>query len=196
MGRYRARDLARIPSLLSLTRLPLAALFPFVVDMPAVAIGVLFAAGASDVLDGWWARRFNQATPTGAVVDAVTDKLFVASVLATLVTIGRLPLVAIALLGTREIGEAPLVVWFLASHEMRRVRAEQPIANLAGKLATAMQFATVIGAILRWSRVDVLLGATAGAGALAAILYWVREITRRRDAQRRLDQRNVVEHGR
>ena len=32
IGRYRARDLLRVPSLLSLSRLPLAACFPFVVD--------------------------------------------------------------------------------------------------------------------------------------------------------------------
>jgi phosphatidylglycerophosphate synthase len=80
MGAYRARDLLRVPSLLSLARLPLAAAFVLLVDRPPVLVLVLVAAGVTDVLDGWYARRFDQVTATGAVVDPITDKLFVLTV--------------------------------------------------------------------------------------------------------------------
>src|SRR5262245_39778093 len=60
MGRYRARDLLLPPSLLSFARVPLAAAFPFVHDRPWAAFGVLLASAASDLLDGWWARRYDQ----------------------------------------------------------------------------------------------------------------------------------------
>jgi CDP-diacylglycerol--glycerol-3-phosphate 3-phosphatidyltransferase/cardiolipin synthase len=69
MGLYRARDLVRVPGLLTLMRVPLAAAFPFVLGRPLVALGVLAAAGLSDVLDGWYARRFGQVTPTGTALD-------------------------------------------------------------------------------------------------------------------------------
>ncbi len=36
---------------------------------------VLLAIGASDVLDGWLARRFNLQSKDGALIDAVADKL-------------------------------------------------------------------------------------------------------------------------
>ncbi|HEY8077432.1 MAG TPA: CDP-alcohol phosphatidyltransferase family protein, partial [Labilithrix sp.] len=74
-----------LPNVLSAMRIPLAALFPFVVTRPALAIAVLAAAALTDVLDGWLARRLGEATPTGALVDGIADKLLGASVLVSLV---------------------------------------------------------------------------------------------------------------
>ncbi|MBS2018843.1 MAG: CDP-alcohol phosphatidyltransferase family protein [Deltaproteobacteria bacterium] len=75
---YSARDLVRVPGLLSLSRLPLAVAFGFtVVSQPPLALTFLALAGLSDVLDGWYARRYGQATRTGAVLDAIVDKVFV-----------------------------------------------------------------------------------------------------------------------
>jgi phosphatidylglycerophosphate synthase len=39
------------------------------------ALATLFVMGASDVLDGWIARRYDMKSQLGAVVDAVADKL-------------------------------------------------------------------------------------------------------------------------
>ena len=101
MGRYRARDLWSVPGLLSLARIPLAALFPFLLDNAPAALGVLIATGLTDTLDGWYGRRFGQTTPTGAVVDALTDKLFVGAVVVTLVVTGHFTVVQAAFLSTR-----------------------------------------------------------------------------------------------
>ena len=104
MGRYQARDLMRVPGLLSLSRMPLATAFPFAVIRPVLAFCILIGAGLTDVLDGWYARRFHQVTATGAVLDAVTDKLFVLTVAITLVVTGQLTASSVLLLSTREIG--------------------------------------------------------------------------------------------
>lgn len=173
MGVYRARDLLLPPSCISFLRLPLAAAFPFVHDRPWWALGVLLASGLSDVVDGWWARRFHQATATGAVVDPITDKVFVLTVAVTLVYAGALSPLSVLLLSTREIGELPLVVWLALSPEARRRRKEHAKANAAGKAATALQFAAVIAALFHWRGTDVLVGVTAAAGVLAAVTYWV-----------------------
>src|SRR5258708_583166 len=109
MGEYRARDLVGVPGLLSLARIPLAAAFPFVVDRPVAALSILFVSGVTDVLDGYWARTFNQASTTGAALDPITDKLFVTIIVVTLILTHRLAPLSIVLLSTREIGEIPLV---------------------------------------------------------------------------------------
>src|SRR5580693_4323266 len=175
MGEFRPRDLVLVPSLLSFTRIPLAVLFPFVLSSRPAALAILCLAGASDVLDGWYARRFGQATPTGAVVDPVTDKLFVLSVVVTLVANHVLPVFSVLLLSTREIGELPLLAWFFLSHKVRHARATKASANLPGKLATGFQFLTIAAALLDWPVKSELLFTTAGAGAVAAVVYWMRE---------------------
>jgi phosphatidylglycerophosphate synthase len=58
------------------------------------------------MLDGYFARRLNQATPTGAVVDGVLDKLFAAVVVGALLAQGQRSAFAALLLATRELGGA------------------------------------------------------------------------------------------
>ncbi len=176
MGMYRARDLVRVPGLLSLLRLPLAAIFPLALDRPALALVILGAAGISDVLDGWYARRFGQVTPTGTALDPLTDKIFVACVAVALVLRGRLSGTDVVLLGAREIGELPLVAWLATSPRARQLRAEHPAANLPGKLATVMQFVAVTEAIARRPELEVFVVSTGAAGVLAAACYWLRAI--------------------
>lgn len=176
-GSYRAQDILLVPGLLSLARVPLAIAFPFVVDRTPWALAVLAAAGITDVLDGYSARRLGQVTPTGAALDPVTDKLFVLTVAVTLVASEHFSLLAVLLLSTRELLELPLVVWFALSPGARSARAEKPAANALGKLATVLQFAAVFSSLLRWSITDIWIGATAVVGVLAALSYWVRAIS-------------------
>jgi cardiolipin synthase len=171
---YRFRDLLNLPGMLSLSRIPLAAAFPLLLERPAAALAVLVIAGATDLLDGWVARRYGLVTATGAALDGVTDKLFIMTVAVTLVVSGRLPLEVVLLLSTREIGEAPLVAWFVLSPRARARRAEHPSANALGKIATTLQFVTVAMAIARATAFGPLVIATAVAGAVAAISYWIR----------------------
>jgi CDP-diacylglycerol--glycerol-3-phosphate 3-phosphatidyltransferase/cardiolipin synthase len=178
MGQYRVRHLFLVPSLLSLARLPLAALFAFSLEHPPVALATLVAAGLSDVLDGWYARRFGQVTATGAVVDGITDKFFMLVVVLTLVASDRLSILGAVLLGTRELGEAPLVAWWALHPEKRRARAEDPRANALGKLCTTLQFAAILACLLGSGWLDALLFATGASGIVAATNYWRRELTK------------------
>ena len=176
MGHYRARDLLLPPSLVSFLRAPMAAAFPFVVDHPTAALSLLAMAAGSDVLDGYIARRFDQATPAGAVVDGLTDKLFAASVIATLFFTAHLNLLGVALLGMRELGEAPLVTWWAISRPRRKARAEAPKANAPGKAATVLQFVAVAATLLHHAWTWPLLYATGALGFVAAVSYWRREL--------------------
>ncbi len=171
MGQYRARDVVTVPGLLSLVRVPLAAAF-VLVTAPWTRVGILAAAGVSDVLDGWYARHFRCATPTGAALDPVTDKLFVTTVVITLILEGAMPLWAILVLSIRDIAELPLVAKFVASRQARRARADHPKANLGGKLATLAQFVVIAAAMLHYEHTQILLGVAGFFGVAAAIGYW------------------------
>jgi len=174
-GRYRAADLVTIPGLLSLLRIPLAALFVLVIDRPGVALAVVAAAAISDFLDGAVARRFGLRSATGAALDPVTDKIFATTVAVALVLHDRLSVAQVVLFSAREIGELPLVAWILVSHRARIRRMNHATSNWPGKVATALQFVAVGSALFELSQTSLWIAATAITGAVAAADYWRRE---------------------
>jgi cardiolipin synthase len=164
-----------VPNLLSGARIPLAVAFPLAAANAPAALAVLGFAGLTDLLDGWAARKLGQATPVGALVDGVADKTFAASVLGTLVATGMLSPLGALLLATRELGELPLALRVLTSKSARLTEIDRK-ANRLGKVATVLEFATVLAVIAKAPGKNVLLAATAVCGAAAAASYWLREI--------------------
>lgn len=49
------------------------------------ALIVFIVAASTDFLDGWWARRFNQVTKLGRILDPFVDKIIITSALIALV---------------------------------------------------------------------------------------------------------------
>ncbi len=49
------------------------------------ALVAFIIAASTDFLDGWWARRFNQITKLGRVLDPFVDKIIVTAALVALV---------------------------------------------------------------------------------------------------------------
>lgn len=168
--RYSARDALRVPGLLSLVRIPLAACFPFVVAQPWLALGVIGVSGLSDLADGWWARRFNQMTATGAVLDGVTDKIFVLAVAGTLFVTGKLGALELMLLGARDAGEIVIGVIIALRRDARALHEEQR-ANALGKGTTALQMVAVGMALFGSPWVWPAALATAIVGLIAAVSY-------------------------
>jgi cardiolipin synthase (CMP-forming) len=58
---------------------------------PVVAAVLLFGAVATDLADGWVARRYREETPLGGFADHAADAAFVASGAAALAHLGVLP---------------------------------------------------------------------------------------------------------
>jgi CDP-diacylglycerol---glycerol-3-phosphate 3-phosphatidyltransferase len=56
-----------------------------------LAVGLFVAACLTDVVDGWLARRWDQVTTFGVMVDPVADKALVGTALVTLSLLGELP---------------------------------------------------------------------------------------------------------
>jgi cardiolipin synthase (CMP-forming) len=169
----RTRDLISVPGLLTLSRLGFAVVFPFVVSRPALALAVLIASGASDMLDGWYARQFKRCSVTGAVLDPITDKVFALSVVGSLILVGKLHVGWAVLLFVRELAELPLTVWLALDRRGKRMRVEELHSNLLGKATTGMQFLALVALVVNLRAVFfVSLTATAVLGAVAAWSYW------------------------
>lgn len=167
---YRVRDLLRVPGLLSLARVPLTGLFALVAGDARRALGVIALAGLTDVLDGWWARRFHQTSAIGAVADGATDKLFALGAVVTLAVSHRLTVRQAVVLGARELGEALLAAAVLRRADAPARRREQR-ADVLGKATTAMQFGALALALTRSRATPWVVAATGALGALTAARY-------------------------
>jgi cardiolipin synthase len=99
------RDLRTWPNIVSLARVVLVyvalILFHFGEYRIGLAIGV--AAGLSDYLDGYLARRLNQATRIGALVDQAADLLFMTGCIFVFVNEGTWPAVLLFVVLLREV---------------------------------------------------------------------------------------------
>jgi len=86
--------LLTIPNLLSISRLVLLPLVLFFLFRRAAvaAVIVMLISWSTDALDGFLARRLGQVSNTGRVLDHLVDKIWIGSVLITLVFISDLPL--------------------------------------------------------------------------------------------------------
>ncbi len=97
------------------------------------AVGLFLVAALTDWLDGYIARRFNQVTDLGKVLDPLVDKLLILVPLLICIEWGEVPAWSVALILFRELGIAS---W----------RVQQPQiqgANLWGKAKTVSQMVAV-----------------------------------------------------
>ena len=103
---------------LSLSRLPLAALFVWN-ESVAVRVALVVAAAFTDFLDGWIARRKHLESYWGALIDPLADRGFVMVALLTYMLEGRLTLVAFGVLVVRDVATG---LGFLVARVVPRLR--------------------------------------------------------------------------
>jgi cardiolipin synthase len=99
-----------VPNALSALRLAGVPVFLYLVLGPhedGWAIILLMAAGISDYLDGKIARRFNQFSRLGQLLDPAADRLYIVSTLVALVVRDGLPLWWAAVLVGRDLALVP-----------------------------------------------------------------------------------------
>jgi len=64
---------------------------------------ILFViASVTDVLDGYFARKYNQVTTFGKFIDPLADKLLIISIIVVLVKMNRIPLILALIIISRE----------------------------------------------------------------------------------------------
>src|SRR4030095_10828112 len=122
-----------IPLIVGVFSLPLA---EPVRNMIATVMFVVFA--ATDWLDGYLARRLNQASAFGAFLDPVADKFLVCASLLVLVHLNRADVfVALIIIG-RELAISALREW------MAQIGAGRSVAvHMIGKVKTVVQMVAI-----------------------------------------------------
>ena len=135
--------LKNIPNTLSVIRLLLVPIFVylFLSDFVTSALIVFILAGATDVLDGYIARKFNCTSTLGKILDPLADKMLTTAAFLVLAHHGRASVIAVMLILTRE---------FIVSG-IRLVAAgggKVIAASWWGKIKTIFQMVAIIVAIL------------------------------------------------
>lgn len=123
---------------ITLTRLLGIPIILYTLHQPTVfsqwlGCGVFLVAASTDWLDGYVARRWNQVTDLGKVLDPLVDKLLVIAPLLSLLALGRVPVIGVFLIIAREL---TIAGWRV---NQRTVSG----ANLWGKLKTVVQILAI-----------------------------------------------------
>lgn len=158
-----------VPNGISMARIVLIAVFGWLIvaGYDLWAIVTLVVAGVSDFLDGYLARRWQQVTKLGGILDPTADRLLTIVVVLALAIRGVIPWWLLAVLFARDI------VVGIALLYARRRRINVPEVTFVGKAATfALYFFLPLAflAFERWDTVHLIaiVGATA-----TAVLYWI-----------------------
>jgi cardiolipin synthase len=86
--------LASLPNLICVVRMLMTvpAVQALLAGQYPLAFGICLAAGVSDMLDGYLAKRFNWTSELGKFLDPVADKLFIVAVFVTMIHVDLVPL--------------------------------------------------------------------------------------------------------
>jgi len=128
-----------LPNLITVVRIALAPVFIWVLLLfpnPGdherwIAVALFVIASATDGVDGALARKRNQVTDLGKLLDPIADKVLIGGALVTLSLLGQVEWFITALILVREIG---ITVYRLAVLRDRVIAASG-----GGKLKTIMQ---------------------------------------------------------
>jgi CDP-diacylglycerol--glycerol-3-phosphate 3-phosphatidyltransferase/cardiolipin synthase len=131
-------SLATLPNLISLSRLGLAAAF-VVLKGTTPRLVIIAAAGATDFLDGYFARR-GGATKWGALIDPIADRFFVFAAVCALLFDGALGIWQYAILISRDFMTA---VGFLTARAIPWLRSVRFKSRMSGKVVTVFQLSTL-----------------------------------------------------
>ncbi|HQN18714.1 MAG TPA: CDP-diacylglycerol--glycerol-3-phosphate 3-phosphatidyltransferase [Syntrophobacteraceae bacterium] len=96
-GGFSRKDLTSIPNVLTYLRIATIPVILVVLTPPAsqeslnMACALFVAASITDYLDGILARRHNQVTSIGKLLDPLADKLLTSAVMVMLIPLGKIP---------------------------------------------------------------------------------------------------------
>lgn len=143
-----------LPNLITLGRLlsvPFA-IWLVLLDHLAIAFWLFIAAGLSDAVDGFIAKRFNQRSELGALLDPIADKALLVSMYVTLGLAKDLPAWLVILVVFRD---ALIVGGFLLVSVLGHPMRWEPL--VVSKINTALQIA-LVGAVLASLGLGVAVG--------------------------------------
>ncbi len=156
-----------LPNLITLTRLLSVPLMIWLIvsEQYGVAFWVFIAAGASDALDGYIAKRFDCRTRLGALLDPTADKALLSSVYVALGIAEKVPNWLVILVVFRDV---MIIGGFILIQTLAAPRKFDPL--YISKINTLAQITLVAYVLAR-------LGLGFPDGEVTPILVWITALT-------------------
>ncbi len=164
----RLRAQFTLPNAITMARIALIVVFGFllVAHHDGWAITALAIAGVSDFLDGYLARKLNQTTALGRILDPAADRLLTVVVIIGLAWREIIPWWLVAVLLARDVVMAIALLW------LRGRSTETPTVTFLGKSATFALYVFLPLSYLAYERWDVVHAIAIWGAAFSAIAYW------------------------
>lgn len=135
-----------------------------------LALVVLAISAFSDCIDGYIARRWNQVSKLGQILDPIADRLLIIFSTVALAIASIIPWWALVLVVLRDVIMAALVV-LLAQHDYGPL----PV-NFVGKAGTALIMLAIVSLMIVYAvsteAMFVLYAAAIACGIWGIVLYW------------------------
>ncbi|TVX89473.1 CDP-diacylglycerol--glycerol-3-phosphate 3-phosphatidyltransferase [Paenibacillus agilis] len=142
----------------------------FFVGERYIAFVVWLFAGLTDVLDGYLARKRNEITFVGKMLDPLADKLMILAVMFSLLWSKDMPILAVAAMLVRDGGMILGSLWFY-------LRGKKTLAaNTMGKLTTVLLYAAIVMIYFQWQYAVTVLWIVIGFSYLTSLLYSIQII--------------------
>ncbi|MCK5306840.1 MAG: CDP-alcohol phosphatidyltransferase family protein [Candidatus Omnitrophica bacterium] len=137
-----------------------------------IALGIFAVSAFTDFLDGYVARRFNQETASGRVLDVVADKIFLITAFVLLSLLLKLPLnvpvwVAVVIIGRDAVVILSIFIFHIITKRL------YILPDITGKLSIAVEMLVIIAVLLNFKHSFVIWNLAVALACLSGIKYLV-----------------------
>ena len=155
-----------IPNSITFARAAMLVVFWYLIHQGQIEFGlsVFFISWALDAVDGYIARRYNQATEVGSYLDKFIDRISMAVGVIVLIRYGIVPPYAL-LLFTREYGTLPVI------YPVQDKKHSWQGAGILGKITTLGEGVGLLWLALGFPYGVVVVAGVAALGAVTAFSY-------------------------
>jgi CDP-diacylglycerol--glycerol-3-phosphate 3-phosphatidyltransferase len=179
-----------LPNAVSLSRLVLAVAF-VAIDDDAIRVALIVAAGFTDFLDGWLARRQHSTSSMGALIDPIADRVFVLTALSVYLYDGKITTPEYFIVLSRDLATA---VGFLVARVVPWLKPAVFQARMLGKTVTVLQLTLLVVVLLWRTPVDYLVLAIGILSVASIVDYtaalWNRARAASAERQARADEKS------
>lgn len=159
-----------IPNLLTMARfllIPVFVYFFFSQNQYSleIAVAIFILAGITDTLDGYFARKLNQVTRLGIVLDPLADKIMLITVLASVTISNNIPLWIIAVVAVKEL------LMIAGAFSLYNDRDIVIPANIFGKITTILSYMAILAVLFELPYNRTILYSYVAMTILALLIY-------------------------